>query len=228
MSSAWFCAGRLRSRVPVSVARLIDHGFRVLRWLAPTRFFVSDFIRYRYEITDDIPPSSAKLERITDAHMHKLRGHPLYGSPPEATGFRLWDHGLRTAFIWEEHGKPLCVQWFFTSSENELLRTYPTWSGLYLDLSPGSAQAEHLHSFAFGRPGGAATDFMFAAFRIAQSMGIHTMFTHIVDTNWAAHRWAAKTGWKPYGTIGRWIVDLPGIRRFPICLHEPGSSGRHP
>ena len=204
------------------MARAVDQSLQILRRIIPSRVSSIDYVRYRKDLTDAIPESVAEVTRVTEAHIARLRLHPTYGSNPRVSGFRLWDHGLRTALIWEDGGEPLCIQWLFTSSDSELLRTYPEWSGLYPPLATDTAQVENLFSFAFARPGGAATEFMFGVFRLVRTMGIRTVFTHILASNWPAHRWAERTGWQRHGTIRRWSVDLPVIRRFPLCVHEAG------
>ncbi len=51
-------------------------------------------------------------------------------------------------------------------------------------------------------------------------IGLRHLVTHIHEANAAARGWADRTGWRRYGTITRYQIDLPALRTWGVYLHR--------
>ncbi len=220
----WIVAGSAYLRVPRAVVQAAAWLLRGLRALAPSRVEVQEWVRYRVALSSQQHDSQAVLVPVTEAHIARLRTHPDRDANQLVSGFGHWNRGLRGALLWTEQGEPLCIQWLLTARDNGVLRTLPEWSGLYLPLAEGTGQVENLYTFSSARRKGVATDFEFALYGVARTMGLRTLYTHIAATNEPANAWARKTGWMVSGAITRWLVDVRGARRYPVCLHLGSDS----
>lgn len=217
----WLCSGALQRPLPNWLFRMLTMLSALLSKLAPERVRSDVWIRYRRRVKNE-GQSAQILSAFSDGTIERLRQHPLRNRDQLRSGLRFWSHGLKTAFIWEEDQEPLCMQWLFLPEDNARIRQMPDWADLYLPLQPGSGQAENIFTFPRGqrRRGGAATEFAHAMFSQAERLGLSQLYTHIHESNLAARRWAERTGWRPYGAIRRYHIDLPWLRNKYWCLHS--------
>lgn len=169
--------------------------------------------------TNHEPRSDATLVLLTGASIRRIRAHHEAEADQLQSGFRFWDHGLRGAYCWWDDGVPLCVQWLLAGEDNPRLRRLADWAGMYPPLPPMVGQVENLYAFSDTRRRGVATEFERALLGEAEGRGMVQLRTHIAARNEAARAWAMRFGWRPYGRILRWQIDLPIVRRVPIFLH---------
>jgi hypothetical protein len=212
---------RLAPRTAANIARLLQLCSKAL----PGRFERDTWIRYRIAL----PPLDAKaptppvqLTQITESFITHLSSSPYRNQDQVQTSIRFWRHGLRGGHIWMQDGKPLCMQWLFSSHDMPLLRRLPEWSGMYPPLPDNCGQVENLLTLpaGFRIPGGAAMPFALAMYRLAAQRGMDQLITHIHQDNTAAHNWAQRAGWTAYGHIRRYRVDLPLLRKNYVYLHD--------
>jgi ribosomal protein S18 acetylase RimI-like enzyme len=189
------------------------------------RVRVERWVRYRAGVPSAepaVPPCA--LTRFDDAVVTQLRAHADATEPAFSSGLAFWAHELRGGYVWLEDGQPLCSQWLFTERDNRALRLLPEWAGMYPPLAPGTGQLEKLWTFSSARRRGVASQFAELMFAEAQRAGLQSLRTHIHESNVAARRWAQRTGWEPFGTIERFVFDVPGLRdpEMAICVHRSG------
>jgi GNAT superfamily N-acetyltransferase len=189
--------------------------------LLGSRAMLGKWRRYRVGL-ENTPSSSAVLVPVTDELMTRLRQHA--DRDHLGTTYHFWDVGFRNALLWLEEDRPLCIQWLLTETENPLLRKLGEWSGMYPPLPPLTGQVEGLYAFTDARRKGVATDFEFALYERARSRGLEELVTHVTEENEPTHKWAKKTGWTVLGSITRLVLDLPGLRNTPLCVHCSSTS----
>src|SRR5947207_10158540 len=80
-------------------------------------------------------------------------------------------------------------------------------------------QVENLYAFSTARRRGVATQFEYALYHEARRVGLRELVTHIHEANAAARGWAERTGWRPYGTITRYQLDVRALGAYAIFLH---------
>lgn len=222
---AWACSNDRHLRVSARTATHINQLGQLCHAVLPGRFSHQVWIRYRLTLSDETlanAPTPARLSPINDALIDRLSRPPLHDLPQAQTARRLWQLGLRSGFVWIEAGKPLCLQWLFGPDDAPLLARLPEWSGMYPPLPPNHGQVENILTLPAGMryPGGAASPFTRAMFRLAHEMGMHGLITHIHESNTAAHRWAHRTGWIAYGHIHRYQCDLPLLGNWHGYVHD--------
>ena len=221
----WLCVGRARWKAP-ALSSLATGLTRLARLALPARVTSERWVRYAMDLQQaDIPPSTACLTRVTAAVIERLRYHPDHVQNQLVSGLRFWDHGLRHAYIWCDGDVPLCLQWLLTEDDNAMLRTLPEWGGMYPPLPPGRGQVENLFTFTGVRRKGVAAEFEYALYAAARRLGLTQLRTHIAWGNVPAHRWAEKTGWRPYGAITQYRLDCPGLRDVRLYLHRAAGAG---
>jgi len=115
--------------------------------------------------------------------------------------------------------QPLCIQWLLTDTDRPRLRTLDEWAGMYPPLVANVGQVENLYAFSTARRRGVATQFEYALYHEARRVGLRELVTHIHEANAAARGWAERTGWRPYGTITRYQLDVRALGAYAIFLH---------
>jgi hypothetical protein len=216
----WFCTSRRCYRAYPSIL-LRRHA----SWQFPNlRHDI--WVRYRLPL-EEAPPgnSQVNLTRIDAPLMERLRNHPERGESNYQTSERFWDAGFGEGYVWLENGEPMCLVWLIAKPYEAARRKLGKWAGMYPRLNPGVGVIEGIYTFRRGlrRRGGAATAMAHAIFQQAEHLGLTELRTHIHCENLAAHRWAARLGWHPFGTIHGYSVDLRGLRRLSFYLHDRGA-----
>jgi GNAT superfamily N-acetyltransferase len=218
----WLCVGpfcceatSVRGASAGAVLRLVRRALR-------SRVKLERWIRYDIELAHTPPaPAGVHLTPVTDEIIRALRTHPDHSHNQLRSGFKFWDHGLRHAYIWIGEDGPLCIQWLLTPApDNPRLHTLAEWAGMYPPIPRGQGQVENLFAFSNVRKKGVATQFEYALYEEARRAGIGRLITHIHEANGAARGWAARTGWRAYGTITRYLLDLPGLRGCSVYVHR--------
>jgi len=95
---------------------------------------------------------------------------------------------------------------------------------MYPPLVANVGQVENLYAFSTARRKGVATQFEYALYHEARRAGLRELVTHIHEANAAARGWAERTGWRPYGAITRYQLDVQGLGAYAVYLHS--SSDR--
>jgi len=219
----WLCSNRLAVSLPDRLARLLARALDRLDQLLRGHLPHETWVRYQRRLDGaDAAPAEVELSPLDDATIAALETHAWRDHPQIRTALRLWKQNLRSAFVWREHGEPLCMQWLFGEQDNARLRRLPSWAGMYPPIPAGCGQVENILVLPKGlrRPGGAATPFAHAMYAEAYARGIRRLITHIHEDNTAAHRWAARTGWSAYGTIRRYRFELPLLRGYCLYVHS--------
>lgn len=223
--TSWISTNLGHINLPGTAARFTAYFGNNCHALFPNRLLRQTLIRYRIELKINVneanKPEPAALTPVTEEFIQELQSHPWRKQPQIQTALHLWNHGLRSGYVWIEDGKPLCMQWLFSHQDNSLLKSLPIWAGLYPPLQPDCGQVENILTFPAGlrRPGGAASAFSQSMHTMAVKRGIKRLTTHISESNGAARIWAQRTGWSPYGYVFRYQIDFPGLRQHQIYLH---------
>jgi hypothetical protein len=216
----WLCVGRACYRAPLA-RRVAAAGTRLARAALPRRVGAQRWIRYHIDLSDTPPaPPDVHLTRVTDDIIRSIERHPDHAENQVRSALRFWDHGLRHAFIWMDRGEPMCMQWLLTRADGPRLRALGEWAGMYPTLRGGYGQVENLFAFSNVREKGIARRFEYALFAEARRIGLRHLVTHIHEANAAARGWADRTGWRRYGTITRYQIDLPALRTWGVYLHR--------
>jgi hypothetical protein len=224
MMHDWLCAGSQRWRISPFAARVSDNALRMLSRLT-SRVASDAWVRYCIDLASSPAAlSGASLTPVTDTIISELRNHPDREQNQLQSGFRFWDHGLKRAFVWLDEEGPLCVQWLLTERDNDRLLHLPKWSGMYPPIPKGYGQVENLYTFSTARRKGVASQFEFMMYEQAKRLELSVLVTHIHAGNTAAHGWAERTGWRPYGTIRRYTFDAPGVRERAVYVHRTQQS----
>lgn len=200
---------------------LSDLGHKLL----PNRLKHQTWIRYRIDLgpyNTNTEEPTVMLVPITSALIESLSRSSLRDSPQVLTAIQLWQHGLRSGYVWIKDNKAMCLQWLLSHHDNRLLSRLPYWSGMYPPLPGNWGQLENILTLPAGmrHPGGAAGPFALAMYHLAAKQGLQWLITHVHEHNTAAHRWAQRNGWTAYGRIHRYQIDLPLIRSRPLYLHD--------
>jgi hypothetical protein len=224
MKYDWLCTGAQRWRVSPSAAKISDFGLQMLSGVT-SRVASDVWVRYYIDLANTPPaPSGVSLLPVTETIIGELRNHPDCEQNQLRSGFRFWDYGLKRAFVWLDEEGPLCVQWLLTETDNDRLRHLPMWGGMYPPISKAYGQVENLFAFSTARRKGVASQFEFMMYEQARRLELLALVTHIHVGNTAAHGWAERTGWIPYGTIRRYTLDAPGVRGRPVYVHRAQQS----
>ncbi|NLO79433.1 MAG: hypothetical protein GX093_03835 [Xanthomonadaceae bacterium] len=231
--AAWLSTNRYHLGLGPPALSCVRLLARLLRQVPSRRLQWEVWVRYRLDLRPWASASSAAAVELTPITWELIEelARGAWGQHPQIRSTqRLWQHGLRGGYVWLRQGKPLCLQWLFSHEDNPQLRTLPEWAGMYPPLPPDWGQVENLLSLPAGLryPGGAATPFAQAMFHLAASRGMTWLITHIHERNAAAHRWAERTGWTPYGLILRYRLDAPLLRRGYVYLHDTAPLGAGP
>ena len=83
-----------------------------------------------------------------------------------------------------------------------------------------------LQAVRVARRKGVATQFEYGLCAIARDAGFEDLVTHIHAENAAARGWAERMGWRPYGMITRYQLDLPVLRKYGVFLLGNGATVR--
>lgn len=168
------------------------------------------------------PPPDVTLEPVTDSLIESLRRHPDHEANQLRSGFRFWEVGLRTAYIWIWEGEPLCIQWLLLPAENERLAGLPGWGGMYPPLGQDAARVENLFKFRTRRKPSrdVAVQFEHAMFAQARRRGLRAVYTHIHSDNQPANAFAERAGFERRGWVRRFELDVPGARGKPWVVHR--------
>jgi len=75
-------------------------------------------------------------------------------------------------------------------------------------------------------PAARATQFEYGLCAIARDAGFEDLVTHIHAENAAARGWAERMGWRPYGMITRYQLDIPVLRKYGVFLLGNGATVR--
>lgn len=221
----WIGYGRSCRMLTPLTGTGVTAGLHAAHAVLPRRVTVEHWIRYRLHLADvPAPAPDVQLTLVTDAIMETLRRHPDHAANQLRSGLRFWDHGLRRAYVWFADDDPLCIQWLLTRADAPLFRGLGQWAGMYPRLPGDCAQVENLHTFSGARRKGVATQFEYALCAIARDAGYEDLVTHIHAANSAACAWAERMGWQAYGTITRYRLDLPGLRRYDVFLLGNGAT----
>lgn len=230
--SHWLCCNGFHLRLPDWLVRLLATLLDAANRLLGGRLPYSVWIRYELDLTapERQLASEAVLSPMDEVTMDWLRAHPWRSQPQLITAFRLWEHGLRRAYVWVEDGQPLCMQWLFLSEDNERLRALPVWSGMYPPLAPHCGQVENIVVLPKGlrRRQGCGVPFSHAMCELARRRGLRRLITHIPLSNVGAQRWAERAGWVAYGTIRRYRLPIPGGKAWFWYLHSSLPSATAP
>lgn len=224
----WLCVGRSCWRASLA-RRAVGAALELARAALPARTRAQRWVRYYVDLADTPPaPPGAQLVLMTDEIIDLVAAHADRTENQVRSALKFWDHGLRHAFIWVERGVPLCMQWLLTRADGPRLRALGEWAGMYPPLPPGYGQVENLFAFSSAREKGVATRFEYALYHEARRIGLRRLITHIHEANTAARGWADRTGWRRYGTITRYQIDLPGLRGWSAYVHRhdaPAPAG---
>jgi len=226
----WFATNRFYLRLPDRLLRALAALLGVVDRLLRGRLPHSTWVRYELDLTTlEHSPDPAVTLSLMDEHIaDSLRTHPWHERAQLVTAIRLWDHGLRRAYVWLKDGQPLCMQWLFLREDAELLRRLPQWSGMYPPLAQATGQLENILVLPLGlrRREGSGVPFSYAMYDLARRRGLRRLITHIPEGNVAARRWAARTGWVAYGSIRRYHFNLRWLRNHFFYLHcsLPGAG----
>src|SRR5690242_10316222 len=195
-STEWLCFNRVFCPAPAPVRLAATGMLRLVRTAFPRRVLRQRWIRYRIDLADTPrPPPHVRLTRVTDAIIAALRERPDRAETTFKSGLRLWDAGLRRAYIWMGPDGPLCVQWLLLPEDRRQLRRLKEWTGLYPPLPRGTGQADNLFAFAAARLASVATDFQYALYDEARRAGLQTLVMHIHESHRSARAWAEGAGW---------------------------------
>lgn len=234
LERAWWCAGRVRLRIPNKAARLACQVWAQCEATGGQRWVSDRWLRYNLPLRNE--RGRAILQRVS---AKQLRIEPLTEEmlaecaalAPTAnqivTARSLWNHGLRRAYAARAaDGQPLGFVWVLTSDDNAQLATLPCWSGVYSPIPAGWVQLENVLSL--GRSlsrGRIMTDLAFGAVARTDIDAVGIV-AHIGATNHLVRRWIESLGCQQHGQIVRMRIDLPLLRQLPVHIHtvEP----RHP
>jgi len=216
--------GSCRVLTPRTSAR-VTAGLHAVRVVLRRRVTAEHWIRYRIRLADVPPPApDVRLTPVTADVVAVLRGHPDRDANQLQSGLRFWDHGLRRAYVWIADDEPLCIQWLLTREDAPHVRALGEWAGMYPVVPADCAQVENLHTFTGARRKGVATQFEYGLCAIARDAGFEDLVTHIHAENAAARGWAERMGWRPYGMITRYQLDLPVLRKYGLFLLGNGAA----
>jgi hypothetical protein len=211
---AWVCARhsswRAPSRLGTLCARTLDFASRCTKRVVAWRW-----IRFRIDLRDaPSAPPDVRLTLIDDAVLAGLREHADAGDLACSSGLKFRELGMLDGFAWIAGGEPLCSMWLLTERDNAALAAMPEWADMYPPLTAGVGQVEKIWTYSNARQKGVATRFAYGLFDEARRRGLRTLTVHIADFNQPALLWAVRSGWSVSGTITRYHLDVPGIRRF--------------
>ena len=200
---------------------------RLARAAFPRHVLRQRWIRYRIDLADTPPaPPHVRLTRVTDPIIGALRQRPDRAETNFKSGLRLWDEGLRRAYIWIGPDGPQCIQWLLLPEHNRQLRQLSEWAGLYPPLSRGTGQVDNLFAFSAARLSSVTTEFAYALYDEARRAGLQLLVTHIHESDRAARAWAEETGWRRYGTITRHQLGWSGRLVRSVYVHRDETPWR--
>jgi len=223
----WLCFGRAccRAHAPLRVG--VTGLLRLARAAFPRHVLRQRWIRYRIDLADAPPaPPHVRLTRVTDPIIGALRQRPDRAETNFKSGLRLWDEGLRRAYIWIGPDGPHCIQWLLLPEHNHQLRQLSEWAGLYPPLPRGTGQVDNLFAFSAARLSSVTTDFAYALYDEARRAGLQLLVTHIHESDRAARAWAEGTGWRRYGTITRHQLGWSGRLVRSVYVHRNETPRR--
>jgi L-amino acid N-acyltransferase YncA len=173
-------------------------------------------------------PSDVRLTLIDDDVLAGLRAHSDAEDLACSSGLRFREFGMHDGFAWIDAGEPLCSMWLLTERDNAALAAMPEWADMYPPLAHGAGQVEKIWTYTTARHRGVATTFAYALFDEARRRGLRTLSVHIADFNQPALLWAMRSGWTVSGTITRYHIDVPGVRRLLPTVSFHGADQRGP
>jgi len=223
----WLCFGRAccRARAPLRLG--VTALLRLTRAVFPRHVLRQRWIRYQIDLSATPPaPPHVRLTRVTDPIIGALRERPDRAETNFKSGLRFWDEGLRRAYIWIGPEGPICVQWLFLPEDDPQLRRLSEWAGMYPPLPPGTGQVESLFAFSAARLSSVITDFAYALYDEARGSGLHTLVTHIHESDRGTRAWAEGAGWQRYGTITRHLLGWSGRLARSVYVHRDETPRR--
>jgi GNAT superfamily N-acetyltransferase len=214
-------------RVPPAVARGVARALQAATERAGGRLMCERWARLSFPIgraaapEPEPAPSSCQipLEPVTEEDIRRWDHHPDREAAQLCSARRFWRHGLRQGFVFRDGATTRCTVWVLTARDNRRLRRLPAWAGMYPPLRPGLGQMENLFVFSDARRTGVGSRFVRAIFAEASARGLTALFTHISERNGPACAHATRVGWRRYGTILRFTIDLPVLRALPMYVH---------
>ncbi len=225
----WLGVGRSCVALNPPLKACVTAGLALARPALADRLVTQHWVRYAIDLGAPPPaPPEVRLTPVTDALIAALRTHRDHRENQLVSGFRFWDRGLRGAWVWTGDEGPLCIQWLMTPRDNARLPALGEWAGMYPPLPEGTGRVENLFTFSTVRRKGVATMFELALFEEARRLGLTRIVTHIAADNVSANRWAERMGWALHGTITRYQVDAPWVRRAMIYVHRDADAAPAP
>lgn len=217
----WLCTRRRALPLGAAASPLAWIGKSAARLPLP-RLKHECWVRYRIDLARiPPPPAEVALRRADSVLVARLRKRPERGENQFSSALRFWEYGFGDLYLWMEGEEPLCMQGLILPEHQTMRIALGTWAGMYPPFAAPVGMVENLYTFPRGmrRRGGAATAMALAVCAEAKNRGMRELRTHIHAENLAAHRWAARVGWEPFGMIHRLAIDLPGLRRRYLYLH---------
>lgn len=231
---AWCCTNHYRLRLPRAAAGLLYQLGEHSRAVAGTRVVQETWARYSMVLAPEVVAGVAE-----DLARRPPRVEPLHADViaeftalcPQAdqiaTAHRLWQHGLRRAFVARaSDGRPQAFLWVLTSADNARLRQLPSWAGIYTPIPPGWVQLEN--AFSIGRTlarGRLMTELAYSAV-LRSEPAPRGILAHMGEHNRVVRRWIESLGCQLDGTIARVRLELPVLRRHPLYVHTVAMRPR--
>jgi GNAT superfamily N-acetyltransferase len=206
--------------LPAAVARGIARTLSALAARSKGRVSCERWARLAFPLDGSLESApQVVLDAVTEADIEQWEHHADGKAAQLRSAHRFWHHGLRHAFVYREGSNPRCTVWMLTARDNPRLRRLPDWAGMYPPLAPTHGRLENLFVFSDARRSGVGSRFVRAVFAEAVARGMTRLLTHIAERNEAACAHATQVGWRRYGTITRFVIDLPLLRAVPLYVH---------
>jgi hypothetical protein len=215
-ASDWLCTNRRAVPLsPSASARMDRLGTSLTNMGKRGRVWRQSWVRYRIALSDlGGEPEEVVLEPMSERFIESLR-HEKHNAEDNRirTAIRFWEGGLKNAYLWIEHGEPLCMQWLLHPRDCQSLPKLGNWSGMFPPIPKDCGVVDNIYSFVGPRQQkpGAATRLALAVMHEAKRSGLRELRTHIAQENLPAHRWARRIGLNAYGVIDRYSIKLPKV-----------------
>ena len=118
----------------------------------PARIHLEHWIRYRIDLPPGPPAEPAvRLQLVTPEIIDLLRRHPDHDANQLKSGFKFWELGLGTGYVWMGDQGPLCIEWLLSIADNPRLGALREWAAMYEPLPAGVGRVENLYAFSTAR-----------------------------------------------------------------------------